>query len=59
MNVLELIEDGHWEKSAGALGKDKKQVCRKDEEDWPCSAIQSARRQAKADRGSTTGSSKT
>lgn len=53
MNVLELIEDGHWEKSTGALGKDKKQVCRKDEEDWPCSAIRAARVTRRTTTGST------
>lgn len=57
MNVLELIEDGHWEKSVGT-GKNKELVCRKDGDGWPCTLIVAARQQSKATRGTTTTGSK-
>lgn len=54
MNVFEVIDAGHFQKTVGN-GKDAKQVCREcTNEDWPCPLILAARKQHRANRGAVT-----
>lgn len=57
MNVFEAIDAGHVASDLTSLGAPTKaSICRKDEQPWPCPAIEAARAEAEkqrmADRGS-------